>query len=52
MGGKLIAFGTPQQVFTRENLDSAFGNSLLIMENGMMLVDECCAPEEQFRIND
>ena len=43
---RLIAFGTPQQVFTRENLDSAFGNSLLIMENGMMLVDECCAPEE------
>jgi ABC-type Mn2+/Zn2+ transport system ATPase subunit len=42
---KLIAFGTPQQVFTKENLASAFGNSLLVMENGMMLVDECCPPD-------
>ena len=45
----LIAYGTPQQVFTKENLASAFGNSLLIMENGMMLVDECCSPEEEHR---
>ena len=44
---RLIAFGTPQQVFTRENLASAFGNSLLVMENGMMLVDECCPPEDE-----
>lgn len=44
---RLIAFGTPQQVFTKENLASAFGNSLLVMENGMMLVDECCPPEEE-----
>ena len=49
---RLIAFGTPQEVFTSENLASAFGNSLLVMENGMMLVDECCPPEEQFTIND
>jgi ABC-type Mn2+/Zn2+ transport system ATPase subunit len=44
---RLIAFGAPGQVFTKENLASAFGNSLLVMENGMMLVDECCAPEEE-----
>jgi manganese/iron transport system ATP-binding protein len=44
---RLIAYGTPQQVFTKENLASAFGNSLLVMENGMMLVDECCPPEEE-----
>jgi len=49
---KLIAYGTPQQVFTKENLASAFGNSLLVMENGMMLVDECCPPDEKFTIND
>ena len=42
---RLIAYGTPQQVFTKENLASAFGNSLLVMENGMMLVDECCPPD-------
>ena len=43
---RLIAYGTPQQVFTKEHLASAFGNSLLVMENGMMLVDECCPPDE------
>ncbi len=44
---RLIAFGTPQEVFTSENLASAFGNSLLVMENGMVLVDECCPPEDE-----
>lgn len=42
---RLIAFGTPSQVFVKENLAQAFGNSLLVMEDGMMLVDECCPPE-------
>ncbi|HNN11985.1 MAG TPA: metal ABC transporter ATP-binding protein [Anaerolineales bacterium] len=45
---RLIAFGTPTEVFTKENLAQAFGNSLLVMENGMMLVDECCPPEEEY----
>ncbi len=45
---RLIAFGAPSgQVFIRENLASAFGNSLLVMDNGMMLVDECCPPYEE-----
>lgn len=44
---KLIAFGTPQEAFVKENLAQAFGNSLLVMENGMMLVDECCPPDEE-----
>jgi len=44
---RLIAFGSPQKVFVKENLAQAFGNSLLVMENGMMLVDECCPPDEQ-----
>ncbi len=42
---RLIAFGAPQEVFTRENLAQAFGNSLLMMDNGLALVDECCPPE-------
>jgi manganese/iron transport system ATP-binding protein len=42
---RLIAFGTPSEVFVKENLAQAFGNSLLVMENGMMLVDECCPPD-------
>ncbi|KXK12928.1 MAG: ABC transporter-like protein [Chloroflexi bacterium OLB14] len=44
---KLIAFGKPPAVFVKENLAQAFGNSLLVMENGMMLVDECCPPDEE-----
>jgi manganese/iron transport system ATP-binding protein len=43
----LIAYGTPQQVFTKDNLADVFGSSLLVMENGMMVVDECCPPEEE-----
>jgi ABC-type Mn2+/Zn2+ transport system ATPase subunit len=43
----LVAYGPPQEVLTRENLARAFGNSLLVMENGVMLVDECCPPEEE-----
>ncbi|MFZ5878388.1 MAG: metal ABC transporter ATP-binding protein [Chloroflexota bacterium] len=43
---KLIAFGTPREVFVKENLAAAFGNSLLVMDNGIMLVDECCPGDE------
>jgi len=48
---RLIAFGKPQDVFVKENLSQAFGNSLLVMENGVMLVDECCPPEEEHHAN-
>jgi manganese/iron transport system ATP-binding protein len=41
----LIAYGAPPQVFSKDNLSEVFGNSLLVMENGMILVDECCPPE-------
>jgi len=43
---RLIAFGPPGEVMRQENLARAFGNSLLVMENGAMLVDECCPPDE------
>ncbi len=41
----LVAYGPPKEVLNQENLARAFGNSLLVMENGIMLVDECCPPE-------
>jgi ABC-type Mn2+/Zn2+ transport system ATPase subunit len=44
---RLIAYGEPRVVFQQENLRHAFGNSLLVMENGAMLVDECCPPDEE-----
>lgn len=42
----LVAFGPAREVLRQENLQKAFGSSLLVMENGAMLVDECCSPEE------
>lgn len=44
---RLIAYGKPSEAFAKENLSQAFGNSLLVMENGAMLVDECCPPDEE-----
>jgi len=43
---RLIVYGEPHTVLSQENLQRAFGNSLLVMENGAMLVDECCPPDE------
>jgi manganese/iron transport system ATP-binding protein len=43
---RLIAFGTARDVMSRDNLQQAFGSSLLVTEGGEMLVDECCPPEE------
>lgn len=42
---RLIACGSPREVLKQENLSRAFGNSLLVIENGAMMVDECCPPE-------
>lgn len=41
----VIAYGTPQQVFTTENLLRAFGAQAMFVE-GKMIVDECCPPDE------
>lgn len=44
---RLIAYGKPSQALAKENLSQAFGNALLVVENGVMLVDECCPPDEE-----
>ena len=44
---RLVAFGSPSEVLKQENLLKAFGSSLLVMETGTMLVDECCPPDEE-----
>jgi ABC-type Mn2+/Zn2+ transport system ATPase subunit len=44
---RLIAFGAAEEVLQQQNLAKAFGNSLLVMNNGAMLVDECCPPDEE-----
>jgi len=44
---KLIAFGEPKSVFTAENLARAFGSQLLNIQGGLVLVDDCCPPENE-----
>lgn len=44
---RLVAFGSPHEVLSQDNLQKAFGSSLLVMENGTMLVDECCPHDEE-----
>jgi len=40
----IVAYGSAQEVLRQENLSKAFGNSLLVMDSGSMIVDECCPP--------
>ncbi len=42
----VISFGHPTDVLTQENLSRTFGSSMLILESGAVLVDECCPPGE------
>ena len=44
---RLLAFGTPQQVLTPENLKKAFGSHVLSLEQGTLLVDDCCPPGDE-----
>jgi manganese/iron transport system ATP-binding protein len=44
---RLVAFGTPEDVMRQQHLTSAYGNSLVVLENGTVLVDECCPPDEE-----
>jgi len=42
---RLIAYGTREQVFTRENIGAAFGKQALILDN-IVVVDHCCPDDE------
>jgi len=43
---RVLAFGPPQEVLTPDNLRQAYGTHVLDMENGTLLVDDCCPPEK------
>lgn len=43
---RLVAFGTPTQVFTQGNVSSAFKNQVMLMDQAM-IVDQCCGPAEE-----
>ena len=38
---RLVAYGSPAEVFTPEMIHLAYGDQVLSLE-GLMLVDECC----------
>lgn len=43
---KLVAYGHPHEVFQAEKIRQAFSGQALALD-GMIVVDECCPPEEQ-----
>ncbi len=45
---KLVAYGAPEEVFVSANISAAFGHQVLYMD-GAVIVDECCAPDEEGR---
>ncbi len=42
---RIIAYGPAQQVFSRANLETAFGGQILNLE-GALVIDQCCPPGE------
>jgi len=44
---RVVAFGTPTQVFTAQALSEAFGGQVLVLENGAVVVDDCCNSAEE-----
>jgi ABC-type Mn2+/Zn2+ transport system ATPase subunit len=43
---RMIAYGSPDEVFTPGNLSQAFGSQVLFLD-GVAVVDQCCPPEEE-----
>lgn len=43
---RMIAYGTPEEVFTPPYLSQAFGSQVLFLE-GVAVIDQCCPPEEE-----
>lgn len=43
---RLIAYGTPQQVFTQQNVSAAFKSQVMFMDSAI-IVDQCCGGDEE-----
>lgn len=43
---RLISYGPGAEALTPEYIRQAFGNRVLYLKNGAVLVDDCCPPEE------
>ncbi len=42
----VVAYGRVDEVFTPQALSQAFSGQVLLLPNGLALVDECCPPDE------
>ena len=42
---RLVAYGRPAEVFTKEHISAAFGGQALFLE-GMVVIDQCCEGDE------
>lgn len=47
---KIISFGDPKSVMTRNNLAKAFGSQIFLMD-GTAMVDHCCPPDEHDEVH-
>jgi manganese/iron transport system ATP-binding protein len=43
---RVVAHGTPAEVFTAAILNEAFGSKVMVLPGGEVVVDECCPPVE------
>jgi ABC-type Mn2+/Zn2+ transport system ATPase subunit len=43
---RMVAYGTPAEVFTTEHVRHAFGGQALMLGGEMVVVDQCCPHEE------
>jgi manganese/iron transport system ATP-binding protein len=44
---RVVAFGAPTEVLTTQALSEAFGGQVLVLENGAVVVDDCCNTQEE-----
>jgi ABC-type Mn2+/Zn2+ transport system ATPase subunit len=42
LNGRLICAGSPEKVFTEENLQAAFGGQMMVVNGKIIVVDQCC----------
>ena len=42
LNGRLIAMGRPEEVFTHEHLQDAFGGQMVVVNGTAIVVDQCC----------
>jgi ABC-type Mn2+/Zn2+ transport system ATPase subunit len=42
LNGRLISAGRPEEVFTQEHLQAAFGGQMVVVDGKTIVVDQCC----------